>query len=256
MRWAEKSGRGRSMGEAPSGGAGKNWAGLSHQPGTAGWAPAGARGGIGRGGPTDGYRCAPPILRSARATLRALPVCPLPVPADTLRLRLACHPDAPDERVAGIAVAVERGPAGLLLSYRLEGELAALRIPDTPLDRERLWAHTCFEAFFAQQGSSAYQEFNFSPNGQWRRFDFSAYRQRIASPAGTEPAIQVRREGDCLELSARLPADQLPSGTLVAGLTAVVEHADGGLGYWALRHPPGKPDFHHRDGLALTLAAP
>src|SRR5574337_1296761 len=222
------------MGEAPSGGAGKNWAGLSHQPGTAGWgeaqgrspsAPAGARGGIGRGGPTDGYRCAPPILRSARATLRALPVCPLPVPADTLRLRLACHPDAPDERVAGIAVAVERGPAGLLLSYSLEGELAVLRIPDAPLDRERLWAHTCFEAFFAQQGSSAYREFNFSPNGQWRRFDFRAYRQRIASPAGTEPEIQVRRE-------------------------------DGGLGYWALRHPPGKPDFHHRDGLALTLAAP
>jgi hypothetical protein len=33
----------------------------------------------------------------------------------------------------------------------------------------------------------------------------------------------------------------------------VIEAADGSLSYWALRHPPGKPDFHHRDAFALEL---
>jgi hypothetical protein len=37
------------------------------------------------------------------------------------------------------------------------------------------------------------------------------------------------------------------------GLSAVVEATDGGLSYWALRHPPGKPDFHHIDAFALQL---
>jgi hypothetical protein len=38
----------------------------------------------------------------------------------------------------------------------------------------------------------------------------------------------------------------------------VVLEEDGGalsgaLSYWALRHPPGKPDFHHPAGFALEL---
>jgi len=40
------------------------------------------------------------------------------------------------------------------------------------------------------------------------------------------------------------------------GLSAVLEDRDGGFSYWALVHPPGKPDFHHRDCFALTLPAP
>ena len=77
------------------------------------------------------------------------------------------------------------GPDRLVIRYRLDGDLAALRVPDpaTPLPPERLWAHTCFELFVAQAGVAGYREFNFSPNGQWMRFDFADYRQRIASPA-------------------------------------------------------------------------
>jgi hypothetical protein len=40
------------------------------------------------------------------------------------------------------------------------------------------------------------------------------------------------------------------------GLSAVVEHADGARSYWALQHPPGKPDFHHPDSFAMQLALP
>ena len=37
-------------------------------------------------------------------------------------------------------------------------------------------------------------------------------------------------------------------------LAAVIEDENGGLSYWALRHPPGKPDFHHPNGFALEVA--
>jgi hypothetical protein len=40
------------------------------------------------------------------------------------------------------------------------------------------------------------------------------------------------------------------------GLTAVVEDASGALSYWSLRHPAGRPDFHHADAFALRLEPP
>ncbi len=43
------------------------------------------------------------------------------------------------------------------------------------------------------------------------------------------------------------------SASLELALSAVIEQRDGGLSYWALRHAPGQPDFHHPDGFALTL---
>jgi hypothetical protein len=43
-------------------------------------------------------------------------------------------------------------------------------------------------------------------------------------------------------------------GVWHVGLAAVVEETNGCLSYWALTHPPGKPDFHHRDSFALALS--
>ena len=31
-------------------------------------------------------------------------------------------------------------------------------------------------------------------------------------------------------------------------ITAVIEEKGGRKSYWALAHPPGRPDFHHADG--------
>ena len=42
---------------------------------------------------------------------------------------------------------------------------------------------------------------------------------------------------------------------LSIGLSAVIEETDGTKSYWALRHPPGPPDFHHPDCFALELPA-
>lgn len=43
---------------------------------------------------------------------------------------------------------------------------------------------------------------------------------------------------------------------LQIGLSAVIATKEGAISYWALAHPPGKPDFHHKDCFALKLGAP
>jgi len=58
-----------------------------------------------------------------------------------------------------------------------------------------------------------------------------------------------------LELSALVDLHKIGvKGKLAMGLSVVVEQEDGGLAYWALKHAPGRPDFHHRDAFALELA--
>ena len=44
-----------------------------------------------------------------------------------------------------------------------------------------------------------------------------------------------------------------PNGYLRLGLCAVIEEENGALSYWALKHPSGRPDFHHPDGFALKI---
>jgi hypothetical protein len=135
--------------------------------------------------------------------------------------------------------------------YRIEGDLERLRIPAAraPAVGQRLWQRTCCEIFIARAGTAAYREFNFSPSGQWAAYAFQDYREG-APFAISEPKIALRRSPGELDLQASIPADE---GKLRVALSAVIEHADGGLSYWALRHPPGKPDFHHPDAFALEL---
>ena len=121
--------------------------------------------------------------------------------------------------------------------------------------------HTCCECFIAVEGDPGYYEFNFSPSRQWAVYVFSNYREGAPLTDETlDPRIAVRRFGDRLELDASIALDRLSAryvnGTLKIGLSAVIEDTEGGLSYWALAHPTGKPDFHHRDAFALRLPAP
>lgn len=180
-------------------------------------------------------------------------------------LPLHCHPATPAPLVQTLEARVAFGTDGkLLLTYRLCGDIARLRIPD-PQDAERtdcLWQHSCFEAFVGRQGDPAYREFNFSPSGQWAAYAFSDERQRdAASDPQDAPQIAVRRFADRIELEAIIDAAALPpgAGVLQIGLTAVVEAADavdGSHSYWALTHPAERPDFHRRAAFALELADP
>jgi hypothetical protein len=58
-----------------------------------------------------------------------------------------------------------------------------------------------------------------------------------------------------LDLDARIGfPHRLTVQPLQLALSTVIEDARGTLSYWALTHPPGKPDFHHRDAFVLEVA--
>ena len=162
------------------------------------------------------------------------------------------HPATPCAALRGMKVFIERNGAALQLLYVLEGELTRLRIPEpaAPRAAERLWQHTCCELFIARAGESRYREFNFSPSGEWAAYEFGSYRER-PRVLDMPPRINVRRLAQRLELEALVSLKE--NGKLLIGLSSVVEEQSGALSYWALRHAPGKPDFHHRDAFALEL---
>jgi len=174
---------------------------------------------------------------------------------------LTCHPTTPCDAVRGIQVEVRTSaPKILALRYIAEGDIARLLIPaeSAPQRADKLWQHTCFEVFVGAMETAAYCEFNFSPSTEWAAYRFSAYREGVAELHGaTPPRILVHRDSGRLTLETsldlgplRLPQDN-PSVRLA--LSAVIEGADHSLSYWALAHPPGKPDFHHVAGFTLTL---
>jgi hypothetical protein len=183
----------------------------------------------------------------------------LPKVADSsgMSLVLTCHPDTPCHVVHSLRVRVERwADRSLVLRYVMEGALGQLVLP-TPGEATRadgLWRHTCCEAFVGSADSVVYHEFNFSPSRQWAAYRFSGYREGMLPLDTPGPEIKVERESDRLELVARLSPMSLPNGgPLRVGLCAVIEAGDGSVSYWALRHPTGRPDFHHTDAFALEL---
>lgn len=182
--------------------------------------------------------------------------------ASPMSRRLVCHPRTPSASVGAIDVRVESAANGILaLTFVLQGDLAAVRIPaERPSGQvDALWRHTCFEAFLMAGDGPGYREYNFSPSGAWAAYAFRDYRQASDQQSGaaahaSAPVIRVHRSAQRLALEAELALDPPPSyRPLRLGLCAVVEAADGALSYWALRHPPGKPDFHHIDAFALQL---
>lgn len=176
---------------------------------------------------------------------------------------LMLHPGSPDLGVEGVAVAAALDADGsLTLEYVLTGQLQSLRIPGIgPVEPgDRLWEHTCFEAFVRADRHPGYFEFNFSPSRRWAAYAFKGYREADAAWTGSAPSIEVGRAAARLELSIRLPEAartlMQQSRQLRLGLSAVVESAAGEVAYWALRHPPGRADFHHDEAFALVVEVP
>lgn len=167
---------------------------------------------------------------------------------------LVAHPATP---VVGVTVAgnAERTPDALRIRYRIGGGLERVVVPSPgPARRaDRLWEHTCVEAFFGPVDSPAYVELNVAPSGAWAVFAFRAYRAAAAGP-GVVPRIAVDRRADAIDVAVTMPlVPALRATTLRLGLSAVLELRDGARTYWALRHPAGRPDFHHDDAFALVL---
>jgi hypothetical protein len=128
-----------------------------------------------------------------------------------------------------------------------------------------LWEHTCFEVFLRQPGSAAYIEVNAAPTGAWNCFGFSDYRQDMHETR--EPRVTTVLAGSNPQAPAQLqlvldlqdwckatgPAARSAQSKLQLGLSAVIEDKQGVLGYFALGHANGKPDFHHHLNHSLTI---
>jgi hypothetical protein len=150
-------------------------------------------------------------------------------------------------------------PSGgtVVLAYAVYGNIGDLRLPPiTAAARsDELWQHTCFEAFVATAAGAAYYELNFAPSTQWAAYRFDSHRSgmRVATEIGA-PRIDLQSAPDRYTLQASLRLDgisALPRDVgWRLGLAAITEDTRGGKSYWALAHPPGKPDFHHFDCFA------
>ncbi len=208
-------------------------------------------------------------------------------------IALVAHPDTPARAVAGVfCTYIWRSPGEWKFDFKVDGSSRELKLP-APAAPERtagLWHHTCFEVFLRDPQDGRYLEFNFSPSGQWAAYQFEGYRAGMRELGVNKPSIigfdplnlaaglstHLRGLGldpqtiDKLVSAAPPPstptdrAGYLLSAALEhatlwreinvqAGISAVIEETDGTKSYWALAHPPGKPDFHHADCFALEL---
>ncbi len=158
------------------------------------------------------------------------------------------------------ASACRRRGKHIWLRYGFSG--AGLKLPDPtgnpPTRRDELWKQTCCEIFI--RAGDGYYELNFAPGGDWAAYHFTGYREGMTSPDITPPIAEAHRHGDVWLLQASLDLSLLPdlddSLPWEIGLSAVIETKDGGISYWAVNHPPGKPDFHHPDSFALVVPPP
>ena len=170
---------------------------------------------------------------------------------------LTCHPDTPCSAQLFLSVdAVRNQPGSLYLRFIIDGEIDKIIVPPRrALGRtDGLWQTTCCEAFVKPVGRSEYLEFNMSPSTAWASYRFDDYRAGMRE-ADVVPDFD-RVGGIFQALFDFSGTPDLLETDWQLGLSVVIEEEDGAKSYWALRHPPGKPDFHHPDCFALTLGAP
>ncbi|WP_326524542.1 hypothetical protein [Sphingomonas sp.] len=164
--------------------------------------------------------------------------------------------------VSAVQVEIWHCSHDVMLVYRVK-PARTLTLPDhAPGRADDLWTTTCFELFAKEKGAAGYREFNFAPAGAWAAYAFSDWRRgMLPLDLDRDPHIVDCRLDDragiypaSYELDVLLGPGIIEAGMKLA-LSAVIEETDGTKSYWALKHPPGKPDFHHPDCFALELPA-
>ena len=176
-------------------------------------------------------------------------------------MELIPHPNFPCDAVSAIEVEAERRPHSQVLRvrYRVIGDISALVWPQTkPGGGERsdgLWMSTCLEAFIRPEGSEGYFEANVSPSSDWAAYAFAGYRDGMREEHEVTPGgIMVGQGRDAGLVESWIGLSGFSESFIRVSITAVIEEKGGRKSYWALAHPPGRPDFHHADGFTLELA--
>lgn len=170
-------------------------------------------------------------------------------------IELIPHRDTPCTALSSITAELTwLSPGVLQINYRARGNIGGVRWPSLakPARVDGLWAKSCFELFAAIPATNSYLEFNFSPSSEWAAYRFDQHREGMRDfEMLTTPQIETRPKSEEFCLQATI--DLAPVAKM--GLFAVIEETSGAKSYWAITHPHGKPDFHHRDCFAHELKA-
>jgi len=144
------------------------------------------------------------------------------------------------------------------LRWRIDGAQDLILPPFAGKGRaDDLWRTTCFELFLMPDAGPSYCEFNLSPSERWAAYDFAAYREGMGVRAvEREPQGTVRVGSRFAIFDTAIPLSALPDAPARMNLAAVIEEQGGAKSYWALGHPPEKPDFHDPACFLATLPAP
>lgn len=175
-----------------------------------------------------------------------------------MRRALTPHPSTPCPAVRALTVEVVRNWREILsLRFEIDGDASAIAFAPkaASVRTHELWKHTCFEAFIAD--GDGYHEFNFAPSTQWAAYSFDGYRAGMRDAEIGTHLLHFRNDERGPVMTAEI--DLTPLASLTArdtwrmNITAVIETTDGAKSYWAIAHPPGRPDFHHADGFVLDV---
>jgi hypothetical protein len=172
------------------------------------------------------------------------------------REAIVCHADTPCAAITTLHVALQADcDGGWQVEFTAAGDVEALHIPAPApaVHRDGLWQATCFEMFLGLAGTR-YVEVNLSPSGAFACYQFDGYRVGMRPLALSRPEMMWACGDGALQLSTRIGSNDLPWDQVEQmGLSAVIEEASGAKSYWALAHPPGRPDFHDRSCFTLQL---
>jgi hypothetical protein len=171
----------------------------------------------------------------------------------TPQLSLVCHEMTPARAVRSVLAALSLSfEDGFVLHFIVDGEIDALALP--PGDGERVIADAATDGLWESSCVTDYTEFNYAPDGRWACYQFDDYRALVSADPLAPWSMATERSASRYIL--RVEPGIFPEPGSRLALSAVIEELDGTRSYWALCHPPGRPDFHHRDCFQVTLGAP
>jgi hypothetical protein len=178
-----------------------------------------------------------------------------------MRFELQPHPTTRPDPPFTVWASAERSAdfgasATLNLWFGVSAPMTRFLVPeesDEPRRRDNLWQSTCFECFLKEEGQEPYQEWNFSPSGDWAAYDFEAEREGMEiADVANPPYVRVEDNLSWWGLGATISIPAEPRFRIA--LSAVIEEQGGRRTFWALHHPGEQPDFHHPDCFTARLA--
>src|SRR5512145_2012132 len=120
-------------------------------------------------------------------------------------MSLSCHPAGACPAVRSLQARANLLDSGVIaVGFTLTGDIEDLVLPTeaAPTFADRLWEHTCFEAFLTGADTMTYRELNLSPSTAWAAYAFEDYRSGGHPATEMAPRIVVHVRPGRLEMHA------------------------------------------------------